>query len=113
MFLHPPRTRHHKASSTPPNRWDYLMKQKTMDAPPQGEHHLLREASPEVRKDSVTYARDGRGPRGRLDRHERQVRLVAACLVDLVRLLKQEGWVDVLDDEFDFSAPGPDRSDNR
>lgn len=74
---------------------------KTIDAPPQGDHDLVREAGPQDRFSGKR--RSGRGPAGQREELQRQVRLVAACLLDVSRLLKQEGWIDILDDEFGFS----------
>lgn len=37
-------------------------------------------------------------------RQNRQIQLISHCLLDVCRILKQEGWVDVLADEFSDAA---------
>jgi len=73
------------------------MNQKNVDAPPQGDQISPKER---VRRPAVSALPPSKRKYGgrELVRIDETVRTLRHCLLDVCRLLKQEGWIDVLDD---------------
>jgi len=74
-----------------------MANKENVDAPPQGDQISPKER---VRRPAVPPLASSRRKYGgrELIRIDETVRTLRHCLLDVCRLLKQEGWIDVLDD---------------